>query len=492
MFTEKLQDAIFRISQAVISTNTINEMYCSIHSILGELIPVDNFFIAIHDPISNWIDYPYFVDQFDNKPQTRKPVRGLTEYVMRVKKPVRITREKYYRLITDGEVDQYGTIPVDLMATPLIVENRIMGVVVVQSYTQKVRFTQDTLNLLEFVSSQIALSIEHKWAVEMLQQSNERYRMLFENSPISLWEEDFSGVKTQLDRLSQMGIKDIRSYFLSHLEFVQKCAESVNVVDVNHASLELFQATSKAEILQNLAIIFSEDSYGLFREELIKIISGKNAFNLEGKKRTLRGKEIDVNLRWCVVPGYEHDYSRVIVSIIDVTEQHLAEKKLLYISSHDALTGLYNRAYFNEEMERLERSRQFPISVIMVDVDSLKKVNDREGHAAGDAILQKAASVLNAVFRAEDVVARIGGDEFAVLLPNNDDYGAKKAIERIRSKVTGINANHEGPPLSLSLGFSTAQNRGELSAALIDADTNMYVDKYSKHKHKKSEIRDKP
>ena len=481
---EKLQDAIFRISQAVISTNTIDDMYRSIHAILGELIPVDNFYIAIHDPITNIIDYPYFVDQYDPKPLPAEPSHGLTEYVMQSKMPILITTERFNELVASGEVDRVGTTPVDWLGAPLIVENRTLGVVVVQSYSKKIRFTQENLNLLEFISAQIALSIEHKWAAEMLQHSNERYRMLFENSPISLWEEDFSEVKRKIDKLLEASVKDLRSYISSHPEFIQACASSVNVVDVNQASLELFQATSKEEILQNLPIIFSESSYELFREELVQIANSRTAFNLEGKKRTLKNKHIDVNLRWSVVPGFEGDFSRVIVSIIDITEQRLAEKKLIYISSHDALTGLYNRAYFNEEMERLERSRQFPISVIMVDVDSLKKTNDQKGHAAGDVVLQETANVLNAVFRAEDVVARIGGDEFAILLPNSDDIGAQKAIGRIRAKIAKINESQDKSELSLSLGYSTAETRGKLSAALIDADTNMYADKYSKHKSK--------
>jgi diguanylate cyclase (GGDEF)-like protein len=477
---EKVQDAIFRISQAVISTDTINDMYHSIHAILGELIPVDNFYIAIYDPAENTISYPYFVDQYDEQPVTAEPAKNLTEYVMRLKKPLLLTREKYEKLLEKGEVERIGTIPVDWLGAPLIVEGRTLGVAVVQSYSEKIRFNKDNLNLMAFISTQIALAIEHKWAAEMLQKSNERYRVLFENSPISLWEEDFSGVKRIVDETKKQGVSDFRNYFSDHPEILKKCVLSVKVLDINQASLELFNALSKEEILNNIPYIFSDETLELFKDEFINISQGETAFNCEGMKKTLDGRLIEVSLSWTVVPGYENDLSKVIVSLIDITERRMVEKKLLYISSHDGLTGLYNRAFFDEEMARLDRSRQFPISVIMVDVDSLKWTNDRDGHAAGDAILQKAANVLNIVFRAEDVVARIGGDEFAILLPTSDAESAQKAIERIRNKVEINNATQAEPRLSISLGYSTAESAGSLSAALIDADANMYAEKYSK------------
>ena len=116
-------------------------------------------------------------------------------------------------------------------------------------------------------------------------------------------------------------------------------------------------------------------------------------------------------------PGTRPTWSKVIVSVVDITQQKRAEDRLRFLSTHDVLTGLYNRAFFEEETTRMERGRHYPISVLMVDVDHLKITNDRRGHAAGDSLLRRAAAVLRAAFRTEDVVARIGGDEFAVLLP---------------------------------------------------------------------------
>ena len=479
-WAEKVQDAIFRISQTVISTNSMDELYHSIHTTLGELIPVNNFFIALYDAEQNQFSFPYFVDQYDLPPKSRDFHNGLTEYVIRTKRSLFIKRGEFQELLEKEGVQVVGTLPAQWLGVPLMVEDKILGAVAVQSYSDEIQFNKENLNLMEFISTQIALAIEHKRAAELVQKSNQRYQILFEDSPTSLWEEDFSEVKQIIDQLREQGVTDFRSYLSTHPDVVTECAAKVRVLDVNKATLELFGANSKKEMLDNLSSVFYEDSYVHFKEEIINIAEGKTEFSWDGSNRTLDGKLIEVSLNWSVVAGHSNDLSRVIVSMQDITERRINEKKLLYVSSHDALTRLYNRAYFDEELSRLERGRHFPVSVIMVDVDKLKVINDREGHAAGDMMLQQVAMVLNTVFRAEDVIARIGGDEFAILLPGIDATGTAKAIQRIRMKIQRRNTNEMKHPLSLSIGGSTAEKPGTLSAALIQADTNMYLDKYGK------------
>jgi diguanylate cyclase (GGDEF)-like protein len=141
------------------------------------------------------------------------------------------------------------------------------------------------------------------------------------------------------------------------------------------------------------------------------------------------------------------------------------------------LTGLNSRGIFMVEMERLERGRKFPVSILMADVDQLKKTNDQEGHAAGDALLKRVAQVLTAAFRAEDVIARIGGDEFAVLLPGTDVASARVSLQRVRRVIRENNAANTETPIRLSLGVSTAENPTPLSAVLKEADANMYREK---------------
>lgn len=162
---------------------------------------------------------------------------------------------------------------------------------------------------------------------------------------------------------------------------------------------------------------------------------------------------------------------------VDLTDRKQAEEKLRYLGTHDALTGLYNRSFFEEEMMRLEGGRTFPISIVMADVDHLKKTNDQQGHASGDELLKRAAQTLTAAFRTEDVIARIGGDEFAVLLPSTDAAAAEVSLQRVQQTIAEDNAIHPEVPLQLSLGFSTAEPFTSLSDTFKQADANMYRDK---------------
>jgi diguanylate cyclase (GGDEF)-like protein/PAS domain S-box-containing protein len=164
----------------------------------------------------------------------------------------------------------------------------------------------------------------------------------------------------------------------------------------------------------------------------------------------------------------------------DIMARVQTEEKLRYLSTHDALTGLYNRNFFEAEIERLEGSRLFPISIIMSDVDKLKMVNDTLGHAAGDSLLRNVADVLLNAFRAEDVVARIGGDEFAILLPDMDEPSANQAMERVRKIISDYNSNHPTFPLELSFGVSTGCNNERIKDLARIADDRMYQDKVAR------------
>ena len=169
---------------------------------------------------------------------------------------------------------------------------------------------------------------EKEQTEDRLRASEARYRSLFENSPIALWEEDFSALKRHLDDLQSGGVKDFATYFLEHPEEVVRCAGLVKVLDVNKATLELFGASSKDEMFTNLASIVPADHFEHFRNEFVLIASGVTQFSIEVINRTIDGRIINLNLNLATVPGYDNDLSKVIISMVDITARRQAESTL--------------------------------------------------------------------------------------------------------------------------------------------------------------------
>jgi diguanylate cyclase (GGDEF)-like protein/PAS domain S-box-containing protein len=159
---ELVQNAIYRISQATITSEGTDALYHSIHSILGELIPAENFFIGLYDPVNGLINFPYYIDQYDEAPSPINHTQGLSGYILRKGRPMLVTREIYDQLVGQGEVEPVGTAFMDWMGAPLKTAGRTIGVMAVQSYSKGIHFDQEDLNLLEFVSTQVAQAIERK------------------------------------------------------------------------------------------------------------------------------------------------------------------------------------------------------------------------------------------------------------------------------------------------------------------------------------------
>ncbi|MDO9546620.1 MAG: GGDEF domain-containing protein [Pelolinea sp.] len=146
-----------------------------------------------------------------------------------------------------------------------------------------------------------------------------------------------------------------------------------------------------------------------------------------------------------------------------------SEENVTFLSTHDALTGLFNRLFFETEFSRLEKGRRFPISIISAEISGLLDINKEHGDKAGDQVILNAARLLAKALRPEDIIARYGGDEFAVILPTVDTDTAQIILARVQQQLTAYNTDHPAQPIHVSIGVSTAQQGESLRDHLARA-----------------------
>jgi len=185
-----------------------------------------------------------------------------------------------------------------------------------------------------------------------LEKSESRYRSLFEDSPVALREEDFSSIKKLIDTLKEEGVSDFRTYFEDHPEEVERCASFLKILDANRATLDLYGAANKDELLSSWRPVFSESSHLSFIEELVKVSEGELEYKGEDQTLTFAGDLRDITLQWTVLPGHEADMDRVLVSISDITELKRNQREL---------------ARREEELSTILESA--PVLIIVVDSD---------------------------------------------------------------------------------------------------------------------------
>lgn len=307
-----------------------------------------------------------------------------------------------------------------------------------------------------------------------LHESEQHAKGLFEHSPVSLWVEDFSRIKLLLDEVRAQDIDDLRVFLDVHPDFVLRCMQEIRVIDINQQTLEMFRAPDKASVLANLDRVFRDEMHPHFAEQLIELWHGRLFQQREVVNYALDGEKVHVYMQFSVLPGHEAHWDQVLVSLTDITARKKAEAYLEYLGKHDALTGLRNRAFFTEELSRLERRGPWPVSVIVIDLNNLKLANDEIGHAGGDALLRRMGEVLRKAVERPATASRIGGDEFAVLLPGTDVRTTDFVVEQVQELLAMNNQFHAGQPLSIALGSATSQDGERMEAMLHRADQLMY------------------
>ena len=233
--TEKTQEAIYKISHSANDAGNLDELFLSIHQILKELMPADNFFIALFDEESNRLSFPYYKDNFDGQPHTGPLGRGLTDYVLRTGKTVLANPEVFNLLVEENEVVSVGAPSVDWLGAPLKVGSKVIGVMVTQTYSEEVRLQKRDEQMFNFVSTQVAMAIDRKQAEQALRLSQRRNELLVQASTDGIVLETLEGDILDCNQifeemygysrkeLLQMKIKDLipEDYLVDKPDFIE-------------------------------------------------------------------------------------------------------------------------------------------------------------------------------------------------------------------------------------------------------------------------------
>src|SRR5271165_6199235 len=190
---EAVNSALYRITQKASSAEDLQQFYAAVHGIVGELMYARNFYIALYEPLTQLLSFPYFEDETDSRPAPKRLGKGLTEYVLRTGEPLLCTPEVFDGLVKRGEVELIGAASLDWLGVPLKAGNHSFGVLVVQSYSGNVRFGDKEKEILTFVSQQLASAIEHKRNEEALRRSEARYRSLVQSAVYGIYRSSLEG-----------------------------------------------------------------------------------------------------------------------------------------------------------------------------------------------------------------------------------------------------------------------------------------------------------
>lgn len=378
----RLQDATYRIAQAAASTHTLQDLYRQVHHIIGELMPAENLYIALRNPATRQIQYPYYVDEYDIVPPDPETAEtGLTANILATGQPLLLGRYAEAGPIVSGELTPVGTPPLSWLGVPLKLRGTTIGVLAVQVYHGDYRYTDQDRDMLAFVADQFAVAIDRQRAAVSLRDSELRYRSLFEDSPVALWEEDFSRLKLRLKEVVPPEEPDPASWLHARPDLVRELASLIRVLDVNSAAVRLAGAHDKKELIGSLMLSMPDEALERFELEVSHILAGDRWFRWEGPSSTVDGRPHFISMEWTVAPGNEENLRRVLVAMIDITDRVNAENaqrasearmRALLAAMNDLIMVLDRNGTYVEILpmrnELLARPRQELLGKTMHDV----------------------------------------------------------------------------------------------------------------------------
>ncbi|WP_230492234.1 MULTISPECIES: sensor domain-containing diguanylate cyclase [unclassified Janthinobacterium] len=328
------------------------------------------------------------------------------------------------------------------------------------------------------------MAIEQAQVALALRAGEARFRSLYDHAPVALWEQDWSAVRAALDALEQAGMRDLGAHFQANPDALRKLAGLVRIIDANGAALAQVRANEDDQRRGALSLAqnFDDSALPRFGDALLALAGGAHLYECESSFVRLDGAARQNELSLLVMPGHADSLDFVMVSSLDITERKRMNAELLQLATTDFLTGLPNRRHFMASLEnehaRLQRELASCASVLMLDIDHFKRVNDEYGHAVGDAVLRHLGALMCQALRKVDVPGRVGGEEFAILLPGTDLSAAAVFAERLRRRVAESSLTIDGGivlTVTVSIGMAAMVGTdADCDAVLARADEALY------------------
>ena len=337
--------------------------------------------------------------------------------------------------------------------------------------------------LIEQAAHLAGIAIEQAQAALALRAGEARFRSLYDHAPVALWEQDWSAVRAALGELELSGVDDLPRYLHANPSQLTRLAALVRILDVNAAALEQVGAAPGGKDCGalSLAQIFDAAAMPAFAQALAALAQGKQLFACESSFVRMDGVARQNELTLLVMPGHTLSLDFVIVSTVDITERKRMNDELLMLATTDFLTGLPNRRDFmarlDDEQARLQRDVGRCAAVLMLDIDHFKRINDEHGHATGDAVLRHLAGLMRDSQRKIDIVGRVGGEEFALLLPGATTEAAAAFADRLRMRIAETPLQLDGRNYTVTISVGIAAMCGDdasADVALIRADQALY------------------
>lgn len=331
--------------RSVGSSLELEEVLQRLAHLSGELVGAEYAVIAVFDErghLRKVVDRPMGLGPLPPRMRTR----GLTRMILTTGEPV---------LVSEVNPDGSTVPPIrtpdgaEIAVNPVVVEAGIRSLAgipikykghvrgILSVFSRRPHAFDKRLPALSALADAAAVAVENASLYE-------ETRYLFEESPVSLWVEDFSAIVERLKSLRDQGVEDLRAYIRDHPGFVVECVKLIRVVEVNRATLRLYKVRDLRELSEKLAQIIPPEVEPLLEKELLAIWEGKREFEGIGINRTAEGEPIHIYIRWRVFPGHEEDYSQVLVSVLDITDRVRAEEEL---KSHVEKLAALHRAVWD-------------------------------------------------------------------------------------------------------------------------------------------------